>query len=125
MEEIEKVESPFLKPKIPKFGPGDVLRVYHKFFEGDRERVQAFQGTVIRIRGSGLRKSITLRKVTKGIGIEWIFQLHSPSITRVEVRRRGKVRRAKLFYLRRKKGKKARVKERRVEKRPRPKKVEE
>lgn len=116
MEKIEKVETPFLKSKVPEFGPGDTLRVYHKFFEGDKEKVQSFQGTVIRIRGTGLRRSVTLRKVSKGIGIEWIFQLHSPNITKIEIRRRGKVRRAKLYYLRKRKGKKAKVKEKRVEK---------
>lgn len=124
MENIEKIETPFLKPRIPDFGPGDTLRVYHKFFEGNKERIQSFQGTVIRIRGAGLRRSITLRKVSKGIGIEWIFQLHSPNVTKIEIRRRGKVRRAKLYYLRKKKGKKAITKEKRVEKKSRQKGME-
>ena len=116
MEEIGKFETPFLKSEVPEFGPGDTLKVHHKFFEGDKERIQSFQGTVIKIRGAGLRKSITLRKISKGIGMEWIFQLHSPNVTKIEIRRRGKVRRAKLYYLRKRKGKKAKIKEKRVEK---------
>ncbi len=117
---IQQIEEELMRKNLPQFNPGDILKVSHKILEGDKEKLQTFQGQVIQIRGSGLRKSFTLRKVTKGIGVERIFQLHSPLLVKIEVRKQGEVRRAKLYYLRQRKGKEAKLKERRVEKRPRP-----
>jgi len=117
---LQQIEEEFLKKNLPQFKPGDIVKISHKMLEGDKEKLQTFQGQVIQIRGSGLRKSFTLRKVSKGFGVERIFQLHSPTVVKIEVRKRGEVRRAKLFYLRKRKGKEAKLKERRVEKRPRP-----
>lgn len=117
---IQQIEEEFMRKNLPQLKPGDIIKISHKILEGDKEKLQTFQGQVIQIRGSGLRKSFTLRKVSKGIGIERIFQLHSPSLVKIEVRKRGEVRRAKLFYLRQRKGKEAKLKERRLEKRPRP-----
>ncbi|MCS6862146.1 MAG: 50S ribosomal protein L19 [Abditibacteriales bacterium] len=85
---------------IPVFGPGDTVRVHVKVIEGGKERVQAFEGVVIKRRGSGTGETFTVRRVTNGVGVERTFLLHSPRIDRIEVRRRGKVRRARLFYLR-------------------------
>jgi large subunit ribosomal protein L19 len=117
---IQTIEEEFLKKDLPRFNPGDILKISYRILEGDKEKIQMFQGQVIQIRGSGLRKSFTLRKVSKGIGVERIFQLHSPALVKIEVRKQGEVRRAKLYYLRARKGKEAKLKERRVEKRPRP-----
>lgn len=119
MDEIRKIEEEFMKKNIPPFHPGDIVKVSHKVLEGDKEKLQTFQGQVIQIRGSGVRRSFTVRKVSKGIGVERIFPLHSPALVKIEVRKRGEVRRAKLFYLRKRKGKEAKLKERRVEKQPR------
>ena len=96
---------------IPTFGPGDTVSVWVRVIEGDKERLQAFQGTVIGRRGGGLDESFTVRKISMGIGVERVFPLHSTSIARIEVSRKGHVRRAKLTYLRGLKGKKARIKE--------------
>lgn len=98
------------KPLVD-FRPGDTIKVHHKIFEGDKERIQTFQGTVLQIRGSGNSKSFTVRKISRGIGVERIFPLYSPLITKIEVKKKTKVRRAKLFYLREKKGRAARLKE--------------
>ena len=123
MDIIREIEQEYFKKDIPDFRPGDTVRVYIKIREKrynpktkkmeDRVRVQPFEGVVIRRRGSGLKETFTVRKVTQGIGIERIFPLHSPLIEKIEVRRKGLVRRAKLYYLRERIGKKARVKERR------------
>jgi large subunit ribosomal protein L19 len=96
---------------IPTFGPGDTVSVWVRVIEGDKERLQAFQGTVIGRRGGGLDESFTVRKISMGIGVERVFPLHSTSIARIEVSRKGHVRRAKLTFLRGLKGKKARIKE--------------
>ncbi len=104
------------KPNIPSFGPGDTVKVSVKVREGEKERIQAFQGVVIKIRHGGLNTSFTVRRVTHGIGVERTFPLHSPMVDRVEVVRHGKVRRARLYYLRGLSGKAARIKERRVAK---------
>jgi large subunit ribosomal protein L19 len=109
---IQEIERESLK-KIPDFSPGDLVRVFSKIVEGDKSRVQRYQGTVIQRRGSGLRATITVRKVSEGIGVERIFPLHSPQITKIEVLKRGKVRRAKLYYLRKRVGKAARIEEKR------------
>lgn len=100
-----------LRSDIPDFAPGDTVRVYVKIKEGDKERLQAFEGVVIARKHGGLRETFTVRKVSFGTGVERIFPLHSPVIDHIEVVRRGDVRRAKLYYLRKLRGKKARIRE--------------
>ncbi|MCH8327869.1 MAG: 50S ribosomal protein L19 [Candidatus Marinimicrobia bacterium] len=102
-----------LKSDIPEFRPGDRISVDVKVVEGTRSRLQTFEGNVIAISGSGINKTFTVRKIAEGIGVERIFPMHSPSIAAIRMVRRGKVRRAKLYYLRELKGKAARIKERR------------
>lgn len=104
---------PELKKKIPPFAPGDTLKVSVKVIEGDKERTQNFEGIVIRQRGEGISKTFTLRRISYGIGVEKTFPLYSPVIQKIKVVKQGKVRRAKLFYLRDRKGKAAKIKERR------------
>lgn len=111
MDKISTVEAKYLKDKIPEFGPGDTLRVHTKIREGDKERVQIFEGVVIQRRGRGMGETFTVRKVTSGVGVERVFPIHSPNITKIERMRKGRVRRAKLFYLRKLKGKSARIRE--------------
>ena len=113
MNPTDLVEQPYLRDDMPDFRPGDTIRVHVRVVEGERERVQVFEGVVIRSRGSGLSKTFTVRKVSFGVGVERTFPLHSPMIAKVEVAARGDVRRAKLYYLRTRVGKKAKVKERR------------
>ena len=108
---IRSIEEEYLKKDISDFGPGDTVKVHFKVVEGARERIQIFEGTVIRIRGTGLSQTFTVRRISFGVAVERTFPMHSPKIAKVEVTRRGKVRRAKLFYLRGLTGKKARVKE--------------
>jgi large subunit ribosomal protein L19 len=122
-QKIFEIEKEYLKKDIPQFGPGDLLRVYMRITElkedtktkkiVEKVRVQPFEGIVIRRRGRGINETFTLRKITQGIGIEKTFPLHSPLIEKIEVKRKGKVRRAKLYYLREKIGKKAKIKEKR------------
>ena len=100
-----------MKKDIPEFRPGDTVRVYQKVKEGDKERIQVFEGVVIRKRGSGTDATFTVRKVSYGVGIERTYPLHSPVIEKIEVVRFGKVRRARLYYLRERLGKDARIKE--------------
>ncbi|MCX7784624.1 MAG: 50S ribosomal protein L19 [candidate division WOR-3 bacterium] len=95
----------------PDIRPGSIVKVTHKIVEGDKERLVTFQGTVIKMRGVGESKTITVRKISRGIGVERIFPLHSPIITKIEVKKQTKVRRAKLYYLREKKGQEAKLKE--------------
>lgn len=109
----EVVEAPQLKTDIPSFGPGDTVKVNVRVVEGNRERVQTFQGVVIRRRGGGTRESFTVRKISFGVGVERTFPLHSPSIASIDVVTRGSVRRSKLYYLRDRVGKAARIKEKR------------
>ncbi len=109
---IENIEAQYLKPEVPEFRPGDTVRVHVRVIEGEKERTQVFQGTVIARRGGGIRATFTVRTVSGGVGVERLFPLHTPSISKIEVIRRGRVRRAKLFYLRGKMGKAARVQER-------------
>ena len=111
MSVIQAVEERHLRTDLPLFKPGDTVKVQVKVVEGDKERLQAFEGICIRRRGTGLSATFTVRKVTYGVGVERTFPLHSPMIERVEVVRQGQVRRAKLYYLRRLKGKAARIKE--------------
>lgn len=108
---IQELTKEQLRQDIPSFRPGDTLRVYVKVVEGSRERVQLFEGVVIKRRGGGISETFTVRKISYGVGVERTFPLHSPRIERIEVVRRGKVRRAKLYYLRNLRGKAARIKE--------------
>lgn len=111
MSVLKSLEGKYLKENIPNFNTGDTLRVHVKIVEGDKERVQVFQGIVISRSGGGVSESFTVRKVTAGIGVERVFPLHSPNLTKIQVMKRGKVRRSKLYYLRGLKGKKARIAE--------------
>ncbi len=113
MEMIRSVEEAFVR-EIPPFNIGDTLRINVRVVEGDKERIQPFEGVVIARRGSGIKETIMLRKVSYGVGVERIFPLHSPVIEKIKVVRRGDVRRAKLYYLRQKKGKAAKVKEKEI-----------
>ncbi|MCJ7495709.1 MAG: 50S ribosomal protein L19 [Deltaproteobacteria bacterium] len=114
MRGLEQIEKEQMRTDLPDFRPGDTVKVHVKIKEGEKERIQIFEGTVIRKRLGANRSSFTVRKVSYGIGVERIFPTHSPAIDRIEVVQRGKVRRAKLYYLRQLKGKAARIKERRV-----------
>ncbi len=118
MINVDRIGMPENPTELPDFAPGDTIRVHKRIKEGDKVRVQMFQGTVIQRRGSGTGASFTVRKLSGGIGVEQVFPLHSPNVTKVEVLRRGKVRRAKLYYLRGLTGRSARVKERREVKTP-------
>lgn len=113
MNKIDLVEKPRLRDDLPDFRPGDTVRVHVRVVEAGRERIQVFEGVVIRRQGGGLRETFTVRKVSFGIGVERTFPVHSPTVARIEVVQRGRVRRAKLYYLRQRRGKKARIRERR------------
>ena len=115
MNPTDLVEQSHLRKGIPVFRPGDTVKVHVRVVEGNRERVQVFQGVVIRRSGGGLRETFTVRKISFGVGVERTFPVHSPSIAKLEVVQRGDVRRAKLYYLRELRGKKARIRERRVD----------
>ena len=110
-EIIRSIEQAQLRTDLPSFNVGDTLRVFVKVVEGSRERLQAFEGTVIAKRNGGVRETFTVRRVSYGIGVERTFPLHSPRVDHIEVIRRGKVRRAKLYYLRNLQGKAAKIKE--------------
>ena len=110
-EIIKNIESAQLKENVPQFNVGDTVRVYGKIKEGNRERIQVFEGIVLKKQGGSVRATFTVRKNSNGIGVEKTWPLHSPNVEKVEVIRRGKVRRAKLTYLRGRVGKKAKVKE--------------
>lgn len=112
MNVIDYLEKEQMKASVVDFRPGDLVRVHLRILEGEKERVQVFEGNVVGRSGGGVRETFTVRKVSYGIGVERIFLLHSPRVERIEVRRKGKVRRAKLYYLRQRSGKKARIKER-------------
>lgn len=113
MKDLQQVELPYLKTDVPEFRAGDTVKVHVRVVEGEKERVQIFEGVVIARRGGGTREMFTVRKFSGGVGVERIFPLHSPSVSRIEVTRHGKVRRAKLYYLRNLRGKAARIEERR------------
>ena len=113
MQLIEQIEFEQLRTDAPEFGPGDTVKVHTRVIEGGKERIQIFEGTVIGKKDGGLRSSFTVRKISHGIGVERTFMLHSPRIARMEVTRKGAVRRAKLYYLRQRVGKGTRIKERR------------
>ncbi|MCQ2492227.1 MAG: 50S ribosomal protein L19 [Lachnospiraceae bacterium] len=109
---IKKIEDAQLKANITEFNVGDTIKVYAKVVEGNRERIQVFEGTVIKRQGGGARETFTVRKFSNGVGVEKTWPLHSPIVDKIEVVRLGKVRRAKLYYLRDRVGKRAKVKER-------------
>jgi large subunit ribosomal protein L19 len=115
MNVIDQLEKEQQKEAIPELRPGDTVRVHAKVVEGTRERIQVFEGLVIRVTGGGLRRNVTVRRVTHGVGVERTFLVHSPRIDRIEVMRHGHVRRARLYYLRGRVGKAARIRERRDE----------
>ena len=111
MNRVDPIEKPRLRDDLPEFRAGDSVRVHVRVVEGGRERIQVFQGVVIRRRGGGIRETFTARKVSFGVGVERTFPLHSPSVAKIEVLSRGDVRRAKLYYLRERRGKRARIRE--------------
>jgi large subunit ribosomal protein L19 len=113
MNKTDLVEKPRLRDDLPDFRPGDTVRVHVRVAEAGRERIQVFQGVVIRRQGGGLRETFTVRKISFGVGVERTFPLHSPTIARIEMITQGRVRRAKLYYLRERRGKRARIRERR------------
>ncbi|OFL65114.1 50S ribosomal protein L19 [Facklamia sp. HMSC062C11] len=109
---IEKITAGQLRNDIPDFRPGDSVKVHALIVEGERERVQIFEGLVIKRRGAGISETYTVRKISNGVGVERTFPVHSPRVAKIEVTRKGKVRRAKLYYIRALSGKAARIKER-------------
>lgn len=111
---IREIQQEFLRTDIPDFRAGDTVAIQYKIKEGDKERLQPFTGVVLQRRGSGSTETFTVRKVSSGVGVERIIPVHSPYIESIKVQKRGKVRRARIFYLRERSGKKARIKERRV-----------
>lgn len=110
---IDQITNQYIKSDIPEFRPGDNVKVHVKIKEGNRERVQVFEGLVIKRRGGGISETFTVRKISYGVGVERTFPIHTPNVERIEVVRRGKVRRAKLNYIRKLSAKAARIKERR------------
>ncbi|HYU58974.1 MAG TPA: 50S ribosomal protein L19 [Actinomycetota bacterium] len=118
MNKTDLVESARLRDDIPDFKPGDTVKVHVRVAEAGRERIQVFQGVVLARKGGGLRETFTVRKVSFGVGVERTFPLHTPSIARIDVMTRGRVRRAKLYYLRERRGKAARIRELREAPRP-------
>ncbi|HET8730647.1 MAG TPA: 50S ribosomal protein L19 [Moraxellaceae bacterium] len=115
---VQAVEQSQLKQNVPSFAPGDTVIVQVKVKEGDRERLQAYEGVVIAKKNAGLNSAFTVRKISNGVGVERVFQTHSPLVAGIEVKRRGDVRRAKLYYLRDRSGKSARIKEKLTGSRP-------
>jgi len=113
MHILDNLDADSLRTDVPDFRPGDTLKVHVRVVEGNRERVQVFQGVVIRRQGGGVRETFTVRKVSFGVGVERTFPVHTPIISRIEIVTRGDVRRAKLYYLRDLRGKKAKIKEKR------------
>ncbi|HCG99776.1 MAG: 50S ribosomal protein L19 [Actinomycetota bacterium] len=113
MDIIESIERAQLRDDIPSFRAGDTVKVHYKVVEAGRERIQVFQGAVIKKQNGGIRETFTVRKMSFGVGVERTFPMHSPKVAKIEVLSRGKVRRAKLYYIREKIGKKARIKEKR------------
>ncbi|MEM7482597.1 MAG: 50S ribosomal protein L19 [Acidobacteriota bacterium] len=115
MNDLQSVEAAYQRDDIPEFRAGDMVRVHVRVVEGDKQRIQIFQGVVIARRGSGTRETFMVRKMSGAYGVERIFPIHSPIIDKLEVVRHGKVRRAKLYYLRNLRGKAARIEERRID----------
>jgi large subunit ribosomal protein L19 len=110
---VQSLEQEQVKTGVPSFRPGDTVKVHVKVVEGGRERIQVFEGAVIRRRGGGLGETFTVRRVSYGVGVERTFPLHSPKIERIDIMRKGRVRRARLYYLRKLRGKAARIQDRR------------
>ncbi len=113
MKSTDLVDNQYLRSDVPHFGPGDEVKVHVKVVEGNKERVQVFQGNVIRRQGSGVAETYTVRKVSYGVGVERTFPVHTPTVAKLEVVKRGDVRRAKLYYLRDRSGKAAKIREKR------------
>ena len=113
---IRDVEAPFLKADVPEMNVGDTVKVFVKIREGGKERTQGYEGVIIKRANSGVNKTVTVRRVFQGIGIERVFLIHSPRVEKIQVLRRGNVRRAKLYYLRERTGKATRIKEKAVKK---------
>ncbi|MGH3423992.1 MAG: 50S ribosomal protein L19 [Nocardioidaceae bacterium] len=113
MHRLDEIDAASMRADIPDFRAGDTVKVHVRVVEGNKSRIQVFQGAVIRRQGAGLRETFTVRKVSYGVGVERTFPVHTPSIDRIEVAARGVVRRAKLYYLRERRGKAAKIKERR------------
>ena len=113
MKSTDLVDNQYLRSDVPAFSPGDEVKVHVKVVEGNKERVQVFQGNVIRRQGSGVAETYTVRKISYGVGVERTFPVHTPSVQKIEVLRKGDVRRAKLYYLRDRVGKAAKIKEKR------------
>ncbi len=114
MEDLNKIVQDQIKTDLPNFNPGDHIKVHVRVIEGDKERIQPFEGDVISIRGSGLNKTFTVRKISSGVGVERIFRYNSPKIAKIDLLKQGDVRRAKLYYLRNLSGKAARIKTKRT-----------
>ncbi|KAA3608432.1 MAG: 50S ribosomal protein L19 [Calditrichaeota bacterium] len=112
MDILHKVTAEQLRTDLPEFHPGDTVEAHVRVIEGEKERIQIFEGVVIKLHGGGINKTFTVRKISHGVGVERIFPLHSPRIAKVNVLKKGKVRRSKLYYLRELRGKAARIKER-------------
>ena len=112
MKQIAQLEKSYMQENLPHFSSGDTVRVHYRIKEGEKERIQVFQGTVISRRGGGTAETFTVRKISSGVGVERIFPLHSPVVEKIEVVRYGRVRRAKLYYLRKLTGKATRIPER-------------
>ena len=110
---IREITAAYMKNDLPEFRPGDTVKVYVKIKEGDRERIQLFEGLVIKKRGGGISETFTVRKISNGVGVERTFPVHAPNVDKIDVVRKGKVRRAKLNYIRKLSAKAARIKERR------------
>jgi large subunit ribosomal protein L19 len=113
MKAVQELEQAQMKAELPDFGPGDTVRVHVRVIEGTRERIQRFEGVVLKHTQRGLNETFTVRRIVQGIGVERTFMSHSPRVEQIEVLRRGQVRRARLYYLRDRVGKKARIKEKR------------
>lgn len=114
MNIIKMIEDEQLRDDLPKFNVGDTVKVHYRVVEGTRERIQLYEGTVIKVQGGGARETFTVRRISYGVGVERTFPTHSPRIETLEVTRKGKTRRSKLYYLRERQGKSARVKEKRM-----------
>ena len=114
MDKLNEIISEQVKAELPEFAPGDRIKVHVRVIEGNKERIQPFEGDVIAIRGGGNSKTFTVRKISSGVGVERIFPMNSPKISKIEVVRKGKVRRAKLYYLRNLSGKAARIKSKNI-----------
>ena len=112
MKTTDFIDQQYIKPDLPDFGPGDEVKVHVRVVESGKERIQVFQGNVTAIKGSGIAETYTVRKISYGVGVERTFPVHGPSVAKLEVLRKGDVRRSKLYYLRQRSGKAARIKER-------------